>query len=159
MVRNGKQVISQNIQTQMENIGDITDIYQRREKKRMGLLTGSNSSSTSSTGLGGTAAKGEEPADPSEGQLAALTVKVGCHGVGCTKGLDLAIVGRVTDGQEGFNPAGAGCDGATVDEAVEAGTTTVSAVATLADTAEGKGGDVQGSVVDGDTTGAGSRDN
>lgn len=159
MVRNGNKSYLKTFKRKWRReYGDITE-YIKEKKKKMGLLTGSNSSSTSSTGLRGTTAKGEEPADPSEGQLAALAVKVGCHGVGCTEGLDLAIVGRVTDGQEGFNPAGAGCDGTAVDEAVEAGTTAVSAVATLADTAEGKGGNVQGSVVDGDTTRAGSRDN
>jgi hypothetical protein len=42
-----------------------------------------------------------------------------------------------------------------VDPDVEAGTSTVCAVATLADTTEGQGRDVQSGVVDGDTTGTG----
>lgn len=42
-----------------------------------------------------------------------------------------------------------------MDPDVKAGTSTVGAVATLADTTEGQGRDVQGGVIDGDTTGTG----
>lgn len=67
----------------------------------------------------------------------------------------LVAVRRVADVERCFDPAGARCDGAVVDEDVEAGFSSVCAVAAFADAAEGEGGDVQGGVVDGGASGAG----
>ena len=125
------------------------------KKRKRNLLTGSNSSSPTSTGLCGSTTKGEQTAQPAEGQLTTATVKVRCECAGSLEGLDLVAVGRVADSQDSLEPARTGGDGTAVDPDVEAGTSTVGAVATLADTTEGQGRDVQSGVVDGDTTGTG----
>jgi hypothetical protein len=89
-----------------------------------------------------------------------LTVAVKVRHQGAS-GLELAQftgVRWVADGEDGLEPARAAGDGAAVNPDIEAGAAAVGTVATLADTAEGQSGDVQGGVVAGDTTGAGGVD-
>lgn len=72
---------------------------------------------------------------------------------------DLSGVRWVPDSQDGLKPAWSGSDGAAVHPDVEARAAAVSTVATLADTAEGQGWDVQRGVVAGNAAGAGGRYN
>jgi len=69
------------------------------------------------------------------------------------------VIRRVAYRQDSLQPAGAAGDWATVHPDVEAGAATVCTGATLADATEWQSRDVQGSVIAGDTTGAGTSDN
>lgn len=72
---------------------------------------------------------------------------------------DLSGIRWVPDSQEGLQPAWGGSDGAAVHPDVKAGAAAVSTVATLADTTEGQGWDVQRGVVAGNASGAGGGHN
>jgi hypothetical protein len=132
-------------------------INKKKEKKI--LLTGSNDCSTTGTRLSASSAQGQEIAQPAQGNLLAVTVKVGGQGAGRLEFAQLASIRRVTDGQNGLEPARAGCDGTTVHPNIETGAASVGTVATLTNTTEGQGWDVEGSVVARDTPGAGGVQN
>lgn len=127
--------------------------------KERDLLTGSNNGSAASASLGTSAAQSQDEAQPAQGQLLAVAVEVWSQGAGGLEGLQLAGVRRVTDRQDGLQPAGTAGDWAAVHPDVEARATAVGAVATLTDTAEGQGRDVQGGVITRDTTGPGGGNN
>ena len=87
-----------------------------------------------------------------------VTVKVGYQGAGSLELAQLTSVGRVADSEDRLEPAGGAGDGAAVHPDIEAGAAAVGTVATLADTTEGQGGDVQGGIVTRNTTRAGGGD-
>ena len=131
----------------------------RKRTKRDRSLTGSNDSSAAGSRLGAAASERQEVTQPAEADLLAVAVEVRRQRAGRLELAQLARVRGVADGQDRFEPAGAAGDGTAVHEDVEAGASAVGAVATLTDTTEGHGGDVQGRVVDGSTARAGSREN
>lgn len=118
-------------------------------------LTSSNNSGTSSTRLGTATTKSQKVSEPAQLDFLAVAVKVGNQSSSLLEELLLAVVGRVADGEESFDPARASGDCATVHKDIETGLTPVSTLTALANTTEGEGGDVQGGVVDGNTAGAG----
>lgn len=108
----------------------------------MRSLTGSNNSSPPSTSLRTTTPKCENHPQPTHPQFLSIPIKVRHQRTSRLEGARLARVRWVPDSQDRLEPAGAGGDGTAVDEGVEAGFASVGAVAALADTAEGEGGDV-----------------
>lgn len=136
---------------------DNTDKW-GREVRRISL-TRSDNGGTSNAGLDRSTAESEEIAEPAESELLSVAIKVRRQATSLYEEFLLLAEGWVADGQRGFDPARAGGDGAAVYEDVEAGLATVGAAATLAHTAEFESGDVQRSVVDGDTSGAGLGEN
>jgi hypothetical protein len=123
------------------------------------LLTSSSNNSTASSSLRTSATQGQDEAQPTERHLLAAAVKVRHQGAGGLELAQLTGVRWVADGEDRLEPARAAGDGAAVNPDIEAGAATVGTVATFTDTAEGQGGDVQGGVIDGDTTGAGRVNN
>jgi hypothetical protein len=123
------------------------------------LLTSSSNNSTASSSLRTSATQRQDEAQPAKRHLLAAAVKVRHQSAGGLELAQLTGVRWVADGEDRLEPARAGGDGAAVNPDIEAGAATVGTVATLADTAEGQGGDVQSGVIDGDTTGAGRVNN
>ena len=125
-------------------------VTRRGEKQKS--LTCSYDCSSAGSSLCAASAQGQNKAQPAETDLFPAAIEVGRQRAGSLECANLAIIGRVADREHGFDPAGAGGDGTTMHEDIEAGAAAVGAVATLTDTAEWKGWDVQCSVVDGSTT-------
>jgi hypothetical protein len=142
-------------------IYNIVKVENRREgeaeekTQKVRLLTSSDNSSAGSTSLSRSTTQRENKAYPAEANLLAGAVEVWDERAGRLELGQLSGIRRVSNRQEGFEPAWARRDGTTVHEDVEAGASTVGTVATLADAAEGECGDVKCGVVDGDTAGAG----
>lgn len=137
----------------------FTEMAKKMSRKLRGSLTGSKSSSSSSSSLRTASTQGEDAAQPAAAQLLAVAVKVWAQSTGSIELADLAGVRRVADRQDGLQPAWAGGDRAAVHPDVKAGAAAVSTVATLADTAERQGWDVQRGIVAGNAAGAGARHN
>lgn len=139
----------------------IQYIVSRKTEKheKRGLLTSNSNSSTASTSLRTSATQRQEKAQPAQRQLLTAAVKVWHQAVGSLELPQLADVRRVADGEDGLEPARSASDGTTMHPDVEARATAVGAVATLTDTAEGQGRDVQGGVITRDTTGPGGGNN
>lgn len=148
-------------ETDVQDMGNIHRNGKKKKRKRdeERLLTGSNSNSSAGSSLRTASTQSEDVAQPAETQLVAVAVKVGVQGAGSIELADLSGVRWVPDSQEGLQPAWGGGDRATVHPDVEAGAATVSTVATLADTTEGQGWNVQRGVVAGNATRAGGRYN
>lgn len=123
------------------------------------LLTSSSNSSTASSSLRTSATQSQDEAQPTERHLLAAAVKIWHQGAGGLELAQLTGVRWVANGEDRLKPARTAGDGAAVNPDIEAGAATVGTVTTLADTAEGQGGDVQGGVIAGDTTGAGGVNN
>lgn len=118
------------------------------------LLTDGYDGGPAGAGLSTPSTKGQDGAQPAETDLLSVAVEIGNQGAGGLELAKLAGVRRVADSEDRFEPARASRDGSPMDEGFKAGPSSVGTIATLTDTTEWKGGDVQGGIVDRSTSGA-----
>jgi hypothetical protein len=152
----GEKIVGRNDQQTYGQIWADMGVDQDSKLKERVILTGSDNGSTTNAGLSTSSAQCQHVSQPAESNLLAATIKVGGQSGGSSPCGQLAGIRRVTNRQDGLQPARAGGDRATVHPDVEAGAAAVCAIATLANATEGQSRDVKGGIINSNATGAGA---